>query len=100
MHINRKEGKNICLTKMNSNFLKRCEFNTVCVTAQHTPYSTVDDPKHSLASQITCSVLYSTWNSAQCYVPAVMGEGFRGEEIHVYVWKNPFAIYLKLSHHC
>lgn len=32
-----KEGKNICLTKMNSNFPKRCEFNTVCITAQHTP---------------------------------------------------------------
>ena len=26
-------------------------------------------------------LLYSTWNSAQCYVPAWMGEAFRGEWI-------------------
>ena len=25
---------------------------------------------------------YSTWNSAQCYVPAWMGGGFGGEWIH------------------
>ena len=24
---------------------------------------------------------------------------FRGEWIHVHVWLNPFAVYLKLSHH-
>ena len=29
-------------------------------------------------------LLYSTWDSAPCYVPAWMGEGF-GEWIHVYV---------------
>ena len=28
---------------------------------------------------------YSTWNSAQCYVPGWMGVGFGGEGIHVYV---------------
>ena len=29
-------------------------------------------------------LLCSTWNSAQCYVPAWMGGGFEGEWIHVY----------------
>ena len=29
--------------------------------------------------------LYSTWNSAQCYVPAWMGGEFGGEWIHVYI---------------
>ena len=29
--------------------------------------------------------LYSTWNSAQCYVEAWIGEVFGGEWIHVYV---------------
>ena len=32
------------------------------------------------------NLLYSTWNSAQCYVPVGVGEGFGGEWIHVYVW--------------
>ena len=95
-----KEGKNICLTKMNSNFPKRCEFNTVCITAQHTPILHGRVSQESVASPIICSLLYSTWNSAQCYVPALMGKGFRGEQIHVYVWMNPFADHLKLSHHC
>ena len=27
----------------------------------------------------------STWNSAQCWVAAWMGKGFRGEWIHLYV---------------
>ena len=31
-------------------------------------------------------LLYSTWNSAQCYVVAWKGGEFRGEWIHVYVW--------------
>ena len=30
-------------------------------------------------------LLYSTWNSAQCYVAAWMGGDFGGEWIHVYV---------------
>ena len=30
-------------------------------------------------------LLYSTWNSAQCYVAAWKGGGFGGEWIHVYV---------------
>ena len=31
-------------------------------------------------------LLYSTWNSIQCDLPAWMGEGFGGEWIHVHVW--------------
>ena len=34
------------------------------------------------------NLLCSTWNSAQCYVPAWMEAGFGGEWIHVYVWLN------------
>ena len=41
-------------------------------------------------------LLYSTGNSAQCYVVAWMGGEFGGEWIHVYVWLSP----LKLSQHC
>ena len=42
-------------------------------------------------------LLYSTGNSAQCYVTAWMGGGFGGGWMHVYMWLSPFAIYLKLS---
>ena len=45
-------------------------------------------------------ILYSTGNSAQCYVAARMGGEFRKEWIHVYVWLSPFAVNLKLSQHC
>ena len=46
------------------------------------------------------NLLYSTRNSAQCYVLAWMGEeGFGGEWIHVYVWLSPFALHLKLLQH-
>ena len=45
-------------------------------------------------------LLYSTWNSTQCYVAAWMGGGFGGEWIHVYVWLSPFAVHLKLSQYC
>ena len=41
-----------------------------------------------------------TGNSAQCYVAAWIGGEFGGEWIHVHVWLNPFAVYLKLSQHC
>ena len=34
-------------------------------------------------------LLYSTGNSAQCYVAAWMGGEFRGEWMHVYVWPSP-----------
>ena len=46
-------------------------------------------------------LLYSTWNSAQCYVPAWMGGEF-GEKgyIYIYIWLSPSAVHLKLSQHC
>ena len=44
-------------------------------------------------------LLYSTGNSAQCYVATWMGGAFRGELIHAHVWLNFFAVYLKLSQH-
>ena len=43
------------------------------------------------------NLLYSTGNSAQCYVAPWMGEEFGGEWIRVYVWLNPFTVHLKLS---
>ena len=46
------------------------------------------------------NLLYSTWNYAQCYVPAWMGEEFGGEWIHVYIWLSPFTDHLRLSRHC
>ena len=45
-------------------------------------------------------LLYSTGNSAQCYMAAWMGGEFGGEWIYVYVWLSPFTVYLKLSQHC
>ena len=45
-------------------------------------------------------LLYSTGNSAQCYVAARMGREFGGEWKHVYVWLSPFAVHLKLLQHC
>ena len=41
-------------------------------------------------------VLYSTWNSAQCYMAAWMEGEFGGEWTHVYVWLSPFTVHLKL----
>ena len=43
------------------------------------------------------NLLYSTGNSAQCYVLAWMGGEFVGEWIHVYLRLSPFAVDLKLS---
>ena len=40
-------------------------------------------------------LLYSTWNSVQCYVAAWMG----GEWMYVYAWLLSFAVHLKLSQH-
>ena len=37
-------------------------------------------------------LLYSTWNSVQCYVATWMGREFGGEWIHICVWLNPFAV--------
>ena len=45
-------------------------------------------------------LLYSTGNSAQCYVAAWMGGEFAEEWIHVYVWLSHFAVHLKLLQHC
>ena len=44
-------------------------------------------------------LLYSTWNSAQCYVVGWMRGEFGGEWIRVNVWLSPFAAHLKLSQH-
>ena len=46
---------------------------------------------------INKDLLYSTWNSAQCYVAAWTGGEFGGEWIQVYVWLSPFRIRLKQS---
>ena len=48
----------------------------------------------------TKDLLYSTWNSAHCYVAAWMGGEFGAKWIHVYAWLSPFAVCLKLSQHC
>ena len=46
-------------------------------------------------------LLYSTWNSAHCYVPAWMGGGVGGRtDTCMYVWLSPFTVHLKLSQHC
>ena len=34
-------------------------------------------------------LLFSAWDSAQCYAAARRGEEFGGEQIKVYVWLNP-----------
>ena len=47
---------------------------------------------------INMDLLYSTGNSAQCFVEAWTGRGYGGEWIHVDVWLSPFAVHLKLSH--
>ena len=44
-------------------------------------------------------LLYSTWNSAQCYMAAWMGGEFGGKWVLVYVWLSPFAVHPK-SQHC
>ena len=43
-------------------------------------------------------LLSRTGNSIQYYVAAWMGGGFKVEWIHVYVWLDPFAVHLRLSH--
>ena len=46
------------------------------------------------------NLLYGTWNSAHCYVPARMGGELGGEWKHVYVWLSTFTVHLKLSQCC
>ena len=43
-------------------------------------------------------LLYSTGNSAQCYMPAWVAGEFGREWIHACVRLSPFAFHLKLSH--
>ena len=43
------------------------------------------------------NLLYSTVNSAQCYVAAWMGGKIGKEWIHVYAWLSPFVVHLKLA---
>ena len=45
-------------------------------------------------------LLYSTWNSTQCYMPAWIGREFGGEGIRVYIWLSPFTVCLKLPQQC
>ena len=45
-------------------------------------------------------LLYSTWNSDQCYVAVWMGGEFGRKWIHVYIWLSPFDVHLKLPQHC
>ena len=52
----------------------------------------------SLRIGVVKDLLYSTWNSTQCYVAAWRGRGFKGEWIHVYIWLSPFTVHLRLSH--
>ena len=49
---------------------------------------------------INKDLLYSTGNSAQCYMADQMGRELGRERIHVYIWLSPFAVHLKLSQHC
>ena len=42
-------------------------------------------------------LLYSTGNSAQCYVAAWMGGEFGREWTCVYIWLSPLTVRLKLS---
>ena len=45
-------------------------------------------------------LLYSTGNSAQCYVADWMGGEFEGEWVHIYEWLSPFTVHLKLIQCC
>ena len=51
------------------------------------------------------NLLYSIWNSAQCYVAAWMGGEFGREWIHemdgyIYVWLSLLPVHLKLLQSC
>ena len=39
-------------------------------------------------------LLYSTQNSAQCYMEAWMGGDFGGESVRICLWLSPFAVHL------
>ena len=42
-------------------------------------------------------LLYSTWNSVQCYMAAWMGGEFGEKWILAYAWPSLFSVHLKLS---
>ena len=44
--------------------------------------------------------LYSTWNLAQCYVPAWMGGAVGGEWILVCARVSPSTVHLKVPQNC
>ena len=46
------------------------------------------------------NLLYSTRNSAQWYVAALVGEELGREWIHVYGWLSHSPVCLKLSQYC
>ena len=45
-------------------------------------------------------LLYSMWDSVQCYVADWVRKEFGREWLHVYVGLSPFTVHLKLSQHC
>ena len=45
-------------------------------------------------------LLYSTGNTAHCYVATRREVEFGKEWVHVYVWLSPFPVLLKLSQQC
>ena len=49
---------------------------------------------------INKDLLYSTGNSAQCYMAAWMGGEFEEEWIHEYAWLSCSTVRLKLLQHC
>lgn len=53
-----------------------------------------------LAWITTGNLLYSSWSSAQSYVPAWIGGLFRGEWIRGLSKLNPLAVHRKLRQHC
>ena len=63
------------------------EFRKVVYTLLHSKWITSKD------------LLYSTGNSAQCYMAACVRGAFGGEWIHVNVWPSPFAVHPKLPQH-
>ena len=47
-----------------------------------------------------CHLVFSTWNSAQCYMAAWMRGKFGEEQITKNIWQSPFSVHLKSSQHC
>ena len=64
------------------------DFGKIMYTLQYSKWITNKD------------LLYSTWNSAQCYVAAWIGGEFGGKWVLVYAWLSPFTVHLRLPQHC